>query len=227
MGSRVTLRRGLDGACGHEPRHLYPTSPPRPGFAPRNGMALERRDLDRAAGLIPTFAAPSLTAMWSSSGRRAAADGRCRYPVAPLAALDRTRCPASTRRCCSPHPEGGLLNLDNFRRREWDPADRGRRRSRGPPASTTCGQRRVERPRGRGDTCSSLAKDHGLVSSGDRAPLRRPCSTVRGPGQRAAGCARGRTRGEGGGRKPKPKGGRERLARERAAHLGWLFSPCP
>jgi hypothetical protein len=27
-----------------------------------------------------------------------------------------------TRRCCSPAPHGGLLNLANFRHREWSPA---------------------------------------------------------------------------------------------------------
>jgi integrase len=90
------------------------------GLRPEEWMALERRDVDRAAGLIHV--------------RRTVSDGqvvelgktsrsRRQVPLSRrgVAALDRL--PA---RLDPPllftAPEGGLLNLDNFRRREWDPA---------------------------------------------------------------------------------------------------------
>ena len=90
------------------------------GLRPEEWMALERRDLDRGAGLFHV--------------RRTVSDGevvelgktsrsRRQVPLSrrSLAALDRL--PA---RLDPPllftAPEGGLLNLDNFRRREWNPA---------------------------------------------------------------------------------------------------------
>jgi integrase len=90
------------------------------GLRPEEWMALERRDIDRTAGLIHV--------------RRTVSDGqvvelgktsrsRRQVPLSRrgVAALDR-----SPARFNPPllfaAPEGGLLNLDNFRRREWDPA---------------------------------------------------------------------------------------------------------
>ena len=109
------------------PARARPTSPaPLPDFAaatglrPEEWMALERRDVDRAAGLIHV--------------RRTVSDGevvelgktsrsRRQVPLSrrAVAALDRLAARLD-RPLLFSAPEGGLLNLDNFRRREWDPA---------------------------------------------------------------------------------------------------------
>jgi integrase len=105
---------------------LSPEYEPLPDFAaatglrPEEWMALERRDVDRAGGLIHV--------------RRTVSDGQ----VVELGKTSRSRrqVPLSRRGVAAferlplrfdppllfPAPEGGLLNLDNFRRREWDPA---------------------------------------------------------------------------------------------------------
>ena len=91
------------------------------GLRPEEWAALERRDVDRDAGIVNV--------------RRTVSDGEVvelgktsRQPP-PGAALAPRRSPrstrsrrGSTRRSLFPAPEGGLLNLDNFRRREWRPA---------------------------------------------------------------------------------------------------------
>jgi len=90
------------------------------GLRPEEWMALERRDVDRGAGLIHV--------------RRTVSDGqvvelgktsrsRRQVPLSRRAGAALERLPA---RLDPPllftAPEGGLVNLDNFRRREWDPA---------------------------------------------------------------------------------------------------------
>jgi integrase len=90
------------------------------GLRPEEWMALERRDIDRTGGLIHV--------------RRTVSDGqvvelgktsrsRRQVPLSRRAVAAFERLPA---RFDPPllfaAPEGGLLNLDNFRRREWDTA---------------------------------------------------------------------------------------------------------
>jgi integrase len=90
------------------------------GLRPEEWMALERRDVDRAAGLIHV--------------RRTVSDGqvvelgktsrsRRQVPLSRrgIAALDRLPLRFNPPLLFAA-PKGGLLNLDNFRRREWDPA---------------------------------------------------------------------------------------------------------
>ena len=87
------------------------------GLRPEEWAALERRDIDRGSGIV--------------SVRRTVSDGevvelaktsasRRQVPVTPraAAALDRLPARLDTPRLF-PAPAGGLLNLDNFRRREW------------------------------------------------------------------------------------------------------------
>src|SRR5262249_19589488 len=87
------------------------------GWGRGEGLALERRDLDRRAGIVNV--------------RRPVSDG----VVVELAKTNASRrqVPLSRRASAAldalpprldtpllfPAPEGGLLNLDNFRRREW------------------------------------------------------------------------------------------------------------
>jgi integrase len=105
---------------------LAPEYRPLPDFAAATGLrpeewiALERRDLDRRAGLVNV--------------RRTVSDGE----VVELAKTSRSRrqVPLSRRALAAldtlplrldppllfPAPSGGLLNLNNFRRRVWNPA---------------------------------------------------------------------------------------------------------
>jgi integrase len=102
---------------------LSPRYEPLPDFAAATGLrpeewaVLERRDVDRGAGIV--------------SVRRTVSDGdvvelaktsksRRQVPLTPRAgaALDRLPVRIDTPRLF-PAPAGGLLNLDNFRRREW------------------------------------------------------------------------------------------------------------
>jgi integrase len=89
------------------------------GLRPEEWAALERRDVDRAAGLVAV--------------RRTVSDGvvvelaktsalRRQVPLAQpaLAALDELPAQLKTL-LLFPSPSGGLISLDNFRRREWGP----------------------------------------------------------------------------------------------------------
>ena len=105
------------------------------GLRPEEWIVLERRDLDRATRI--------------ASVRRTLSDGE----VVELAKTSKSRrqVPLSTRALAAlddvpaqlrtpllfPSPTGELLDLDNFRRREWSPAIEASG-SRRPPASTTC-----------------------------------------------------------------------------------------
>jgi integrase len=90
------------------------------GLRPEEWAALERRDVDRAGGIATV--------------RRSVSDGdvielgktnssRRQVPLTQgaLAALDQLP-PRLDTPLLFPAPAGGLLNLDNFRRREWGPA---------------------------------------------------------------------------------------------------------
>jgi integrase len=101
-------------SAGYEP---LPDFAAATGLRPEEWAVLERRDVDRAAGIV--------------SVRRTVSDGevaelaktsksRRQVPLTPRAgaALDRLPPRLDTPRLF-PAAAGGLLNLDNFRRREW------------------------------------------------------------------------------------------------------------
>jgi integrase len=99
---------------------------PLPAFAAASGLrpeewaALERRDIQRSAGLLTVSRTVSdgdvvELGKTSRSRRQVPLSGRA------LAALD-DLLPRLDTPLLFPAPEGGLLNIDNFRRREWGPA---------------------------------------------------------------------------------------------------------
>ncbi|MHB8694367.1 MAG: tyrosine-type recombinase/integrase [Solirubrobacteraceae bacterium] len=105
---------------------LSPIYAPLPAFAAATGLrpeewqALERRDIDRRAGTISVLRTVSDGEIAELAKTSA---GRRQVPLSSraLAALDRLPARLDTPRLF-PAPAGGLLNLDNFRRREWAPA---------------------------------------------------------------------------------------------------------
>jgi integrase len=103
-----------------EPYRPLPQFAAAVGLRPEEWAALERRDLDRQAGIVNV--------------RRTVSDGeivelgktsrsRRQVPLSrrALAALDLLP-PRLDTPLLFPAPAGGLLSLDNFRRREWGPA---------------------------------------------------------------------------------------------------------
>ena len=101
-----------------------PTSPPPPGYAPRNGWRSSAATWTARAGLLHvrrTVSSGEVVELGKTSRSRR------QVPLSrrALAALDRLP-PRLDPPLLFSAPEGGLLNLDNFRRREWAPGDRGR-----------------------------------------------------------------------------------------------------
>ena len=90
------------------------------GLRPEEWQALERRDLDRRGGVVNVLRTVSdgevvELAKTNVSRRQVPLTRRA------LAALDALPARLDTA-LIFPAPKGGLLNLDNFRRREWAPA---------------------------------------------------------------------------------------------------------
>lgn len=90
------------------------------GLRPEEWQALERRDIDRRAGvanLLRTVSNGQVVELAKNSRSRR------QVPLSKraLAALDALP-PRLDVPWLFPAPQGGLLNLDNFRRREWAPA---------------------------------------------------------------------------------------------------------
>ena len=97
------------------------------GLRPEEWAALERRDVDRRNGVLSVVrtvtggkskAAPiQVVELGKTDGSRR------QVPLSPraLAALDAMP-PRLDTPMLFPSPSGGVLNLDNFRRREWGPA---------------------------------------------------------------------------------------------------------
>jgi integrase len=105
---------------------LSPMYAPLPAFAavtglrPEEWQALERRDVDRQGRVVSvrrTVSGGELTELGKTSGARR------QVPLSrkALAALDAIP-PRFDTPLVFPAPKGGLLNLDNWRRREWAPA---------------------------------------------------------------------------------------------------------
>jgi integrase len=90
------------------------------GLRPSEWIALERRDLDRGAGVVlveRSFAYGSLKPYGKTEGSRR------RVPLSSRATAALDEVPARIdSRLVFPAPEGGYLNLNNWRRREWAPA---------------------------------------------------------------------------------------------------------
>lgn len=90
------------------------------GLRPEEWAALERRDVDRAAGVLSvrrTVSDGEVVELGKTSGSRRQVP-LSRRAIAALDALP----PRLDVPLLFPAPAGGLVNLDNFRRREWAPA---------------------------------------------------------------------------------------------------------
>jgi integrase len=121
-GVRAYTRDELDGIAAE----LSPAFRPLPAFAASTGLrpeewqALERRDVDRAGRIINvvrTVSSGELVELGKTTRSRR------QVPLArrARAALDELP-PRLDTALLFPAAGGGLLNLDNFRRREWAPA---------------------------------------------------------------------------------------------------------
>ncbi|MGH3006527.1 MAG: tyrosine-type recombinase/integrase [Gaiellaceae bacterium] len=105
---------------------LSPAYQPLPAFAAATGLrpeewaALERRDVDRAAGVAAVRRTVSDGEV-VELGKTSASRRQVPLSRRALAALEGLP-PRLDTPLLFPAPAGGLLNLDNFRRREWAPA---------------------------------------------------------------------------------------------------------
>lgn len=90
------------------------------GLRPEEWMAVERRDIDRCAGVVHvrrTVSSGEVVELTKTERSRR------QVPLSPraLAAIDALP-PRLDTPLLWPAPAGGLLNIDNWRRREWAPA---------------------------------------------------------------------------------------------------------
>lgn len=105
---------------------LSPAYRPLPAFAAATGLrpeewtAIERRDVDRPAGVAAVRRTVS-DGVAVELGKTTASRRQVPLSRRALAALDELP-PRLDTPLLFPAPAGGLLNLDNFRRREWAPA---------------------------------------------------------------------------------------------------------
>ena len=122
------------------------------GLRPEEWQALERRDIDRAARLL-TVRRTVCGGEVVELGKTPAPAARCRSPGGRSAALDALP-PRLDTTLVFPAPQGGPVNLDNWRRRQWAPAVEASG-TRNPPASTTCAGRSPRTRWRPGSRCSS------------------------------------------------------------------------
>jgi integrase len=105
---------------------LSPRYQPLPSFAAATGLrpeewaALERRDVDRRSG-VATVRSSVSDGVVRELGKTHASRRQVPLSRRALAALEQLPSLLTTP-LLFPSPAGGLLNLDNFRRREWAPA---------------------------------------------------------------------------------------------------------
>ena len=116
------------------------------GLRPEEWQALERRDIDLRSGVVHVGVA-SPPGRSSSSGKTARS--RRQVPLSPAALQALEDLPPARHAALFSAERGGLLNLDNFRRREWSPAIEAGAISR-PARIYDLRSRRLQRPRGRG-----------------------------------------------------------------------------
>ena len=121
-GVRAFTRDELDAIAAE----LSPRYQPLPKFAASTGLrpeewqALERRDVDRRAGVLNVLRTVSDGEV-VELGKNSRSRRQVPLSERALAALDALP-PRLDTPLLFPAPQGGLLNLDNFRRREWAPA---------------------------------------------------------------------------------------------------------
>jgi integrase len=119
---RVYSRDELDAIA----LELHPAYAPLPAFAaatgprPEEWQALERRDIDRRTrvlNVMRTVSDGEVVELGKTSGARRQVP-LCKRAMAALDSIP----PRLDTPVIFPAPHGGVLNLDNFRRREWAPA---------------------------------------------------------------------------------------------------------
>jgi integrase len=185
---------------------LSPRYEPLPSFAAATGLrpeewaALERRDVDRAAGLLNvqrTISAGDVVELAKTSASRR------QVPLSPraLAALDRLPARLDMPRLF-PSPSGGRLDLDNFRRREWGPAIEAAGVAR--PAriydlrstfasyALAGGITAFELAKVMGTSVRMIEKHYGTLVEGAGASIARRLSAIEAAQERAAGQGAGR-----------------------------------
>ncbi len=89
------------------------------GLRPEEWQAVERSDVDRSAGILTvrrTVSSGKVVELAKTS------DSRRQVPLSPRALEALDGLPRLDTRLLWPAPAGGLLNIDNFRRRQWAPA---------------------------------------------------------------------------------------------------------
>jgi integrase len=109
----------LDALAGElsQPYRPLPTFAAATGLRPEEWLALERRDLDRRTGIVHvrrTVSVGVVVQLGKTSASRRQVPLSRRGAVALDALPPRLDSPL-----LFPAPEGGLLDLDKFRRREW------------------------------------------------------------------------------------------------------------
>ncbi len=119
---RVYSRTELDAIAAElPPAYMHvPTLAAATGLRPEEWQALERRDIDRGGGalnVLRTVSDGEIVELGKTSGARR----QVPLSLRALAALDAIP-PRIDTPLIFPAVRGGVLNLDNWRRREWAPA---------------------------------------------------------------------------------------------------------
>jgi hypothetical protein len=168
---RTYSRAELDAIAAE----LHPAYAPLPVFAAGTGLrpeewqALERRDVDRRArvpNVVRTVSGGALVELGKTSGARRQVPLSLRASAA-LEAIP----PRLDTQLIFPAPHGGVLNLNNWRRRVWAPAIEGRRHHHAREDLRPQEHVRQRRARRRGTRVHARESD-GHVRADDREALR-------------------------------------------------------
>ena len=103
------------------PYRSVPTFVAATGLRPEEWAALERRDVDRRAGVLNVLRTIAKGGELADLGKTSGARRQVPLSARAVGALDAIP-PRLDTPLIFPAPAGGLLNLDNWRRREWAPA---------------------------------------------------------------------------------------------------------